>query len=156
MIALWYLLLRTKNISPLFPISPVTAEDPPTQLFHLLSQCKMQYRIRAQIQNLLALRKIHFCRLVQSYHYNELPSGPSINKSKCIIKSIWFFAMLHLHHFLVPAVQTEHTRHPKVIPEYYFVCIFAQRLQTWREKSYSSRSLRMIVTAHAKVATACC
>lgn len=104
-----YLLFTVENISPLFPTSPVTAEDPLTQLFCLLSQHKMQYRIRVQIQNLLTLRKIHFCRFVQSYYLSELPCGPNINKSKCMVKSICFFAMLHLHHFLIPAVQRQNT-----------------------------------------------
>lgn len=39
----------------------------------------MQHRIRVQIQNPLALRKINFCRFGQSYYHSELPSGPSLS-----------------------------------------------------------------------------
>lgn len=105
-------------------MDPVTAEDPPIQLFCLSSQCKM-YRIRVQIRNLLAFRKIHFCRFAQSYHHNELSCGPSISKAKCIWKSIWFFAMFHQHHFLVPAVQRQSTLISQrwILHIIFFVCL---------------------------------
>lgn len=143
----------------------ITARDPLIQLFCLLSQCKIQYKIRAdQSQSTVTIEfgKIYIYRYAQSYCHSKIASRPSINKDKCIWKSIWFLATELCSTSIIFFFQQPGDR-THLSPEndscmLFSLYFFLQRpsLVTALERNSSSRKpLRIIVRVHAKVATAC-